>query len=965
MNILKRKIRKAKVISFDIFNTLLVRPFIKPENTFDFLGELLKEPDFAKYREDAESTLRTKGIGYATYDDIYSILPERYHYIKEIECKFEKKILFLNPKMKDVYDYALSLNKRIILTTDMYYSSEFISELLHENGYHSFERIYVSGELKKAKYDFTLFPYIINDLKIKPQEILHIGDTKLSDFDAPKKVNMSAYLIESPINIFIKKYPTLTSYIDSHKDNLTSGIIIGLAIKNMLLNPSKTNYWNFIGYFWAGAFCFGLSEFIVSEMRKDNRKELICVARDGYTIEKIVNLIEPSIKTHYIYAPRSINLITSIDYNEELPWTHKAKSIVKLFCKESNKFYQIYQKCSPKTQAEYIKLIENNRSLLNPIAKSIYATYIKYLEKFAVHDNRIALFDITAGAYSSLKILSKSYPNKDILGLYFFALENKNFNYRKYSEPDKNAVYNYELLELFVTAPELPVSSIDLNGKFKTIDNKYEKFRMKIYKYIFEGELLWAKNYIDTYNFTINFDSNALIDFINIFCETYSLKDYLNFRCVYHGFDEAHTIYKRLLRFRLYLNLKNILKFIFSIKNAQNHIHKIITILGIKIKIKKYTLSKDELEKNKKETEIKLENKAILSNIKRRVSNEIPVVMSCDDNYAPYLGVTIKSLIENSSANNEYTVYVLDGGLKESTKKKLNKLETKNVKIKYVDVERYFEDIDKNIFYLCDHFSISAYYRFFIPQIFKNFEKVIYCDCDAVFLADVAELYNTDIGDKILGVAHDTEAIMQVHSNKNDKYYSEFLKLKNPYNYFQSGMLLMNINKMKEINFTKQCLDKLRELKTPRYVDQCVMNSAFEDQVYFLDNDWNVENHIMVFNRNVYNLAPYQTAVNYYTGLENPKYLHFSGWLKPWKDPSTYNADLFWEYAKKTPFYEEIIYKNTKFIQVPMPILEKQKFYKNFLQRIFSVKNLRTPNKTYKVFTILGIKFKFSMKTKK
>lgn len=303
-------------------------------------------------------------------------------------------------------------------------------------------------------------------------------------------------------------------------------------------------------------------------------------------------------------------------------------------------------------------------------------------------------------------------------------------------------------------------------------------------------------------------------------------------------------------------------------------------------------------------------NTDIEKSLKKRCDDEISIIMSTDNNYSPYLGVTIKSLIENSSEENEYTVYVLDGGLNEITQKKLNKLETRNVKIKYIDIKKYFNGLDKKLFYLCDHFSIANYYRFFIPKIFKNFGKVIYCDCDAIFLADVAGLYKTNIGDNILGAVHDTEVIMQVNSNENNKYYSRFLNLINPYNYLQSGMMLMNINKMIEINFTELCLKKLKELKTPKFVDQCVINAVCEGQVYFLDNSWNVENHIMVFNRNVYNLAPYETAIDYYNALENPKYLHFTGYIKPWHDPSTYNADLFWQYARMTPFYEEILFRN-------------------------------------------------------
>ena len=74
---LKQKIRNAKVISFDIFDTLLVRPFLEPCNVFSYLGEVLQEKDFFTYRFNAENVLRQHGNAYPTYDDIYKIMPKK------------------------------------------------------------------------------------------------------------------------------------------------------------------------------------------------------------------------------------------------------------------------------------------------------------------------------------------------------------------------------------------------------------------------------------------------------------------------------------------------------------------------------------------------------------------------------------------------------------------------------------------------------------------------------------------------------------------------------------------------------------------------------------------------------------------------------------------------------------------------------------------------------------------------
>ena len=379
-----------------------------------------------------------------------------------------------------------------------------------------------------------------------------------------------------------------------------------------------------------------------------------------------------------------------------------------------------------------------------------------------------------------------------------------------------------------------------------------------------------------------------------------------------------------------------------------------------------YKKSKSSL----KITELKktfITNDSVIKKVSPINQREISIVFSSDENYAPYLAVSIKSLIEHTSAKNQYAVYVLDGDISEYSKIRIKSLETQNVKIKFINIAPYLNKFDKDLFYICEHFSVSNYFRFFIPDIFSDFKKVIYCDCDGIFLEDPARLYYVDLEDKLLGVVRDTEAISQIYKKLNSfaEYSQKILKLKNPYNYFNSGLLLMNIPELLKFDFVNKCINCLKEIKKPKYVDQCILNAVCENKVKFLDSRWNVENHLKIplFHINIYNALPYNIMKEYTQAIENPYFLHFTTFLKPWQEPSTYNANLFWKYAKMTPFYEEIIYKNTRF-QMPVPVVMNKKFYKNFMQRIFSVRNLKTETKIFKVITILGIKIKFKKRRK-
>lgn len=581
--IIKQKIKNAKIISFDIFDTLLVRPFLEPKNVFDFLSKHLQEPEFAYKRSVAEDELRIEGNYFPTYDDIYKHLPTNFNYIKEIERQFEIDTLFANPFVKKIYNYAKELDKRIIIVSDMYFDEATLKTILTKNGYDKYEKIYISAYKKKCKYDGSIFPDIVEDCNVKTSDILHIGDNKIADYISPQKFGIKAFRIKAPRDNFLQNHKFLKKFCNQNKDNLTVGIILGLIIKNMLLKKQNLNYWYNFGYFWGGPFCYGLSEFIIESMKSIGLNELICVARDGYSIEKIVNLLDKSLKTYYVYASRSINLMINLDCSTELSWTHRPSSIVRLYRDLSEEFNKRCKNIVFVNDEDYINVINSNMDILKPLSNKILEQYAHYINKFKINDSNIALFDISGGAFNSYKLLNKVLNNKKITGLYWYAIKNSEIIYKQYLKSTNNTVKNYELLEFIITAPELPIKLLDTKGDFIRINNVYETERANSYKYVSEGEIDWAQDYLNTFKYVIPLDPKILVEYLNVFCDSYTFKDVKQFSKIYHGCDEAHTQYKKLLPQKK-IKFKFLEK-IFSLKNKNNH--KVLTILGIRISFKR------------------------------------------------------------------------------------------------------------------------------------------------------------------------------------------------------------------------------------------------------------------------------------------------------------------------------------------------------------------------------------------
>lgn len=294
--------------------------------------------------------------------------------------------------------------------------------------------------------------------------------------------------------------------------------------------------------------------------------------------------------------------------------------------------------------------------------------------------------------------------------------------------------------------------------------------------------------------------------------------------------------------------------------------------------------------------------------------NNIPVIFSSDNNYALYLGVCIKSLIENSSINNNYDIIIFDGGINEFIKKKITAMKKANISIRFYDISEIIQNYDTSIFQTRLHFTIATYYRFFLPQVCSKYDKILYIDCDTLICKDIAELYKIEIGNNYLGVTRDIQIIFNINNHPQEKtYYKKTLKMKKIENYFQGSCLICNIKEMIKDKLTSKLIERLKEVKTPKYVDQCILNSVCEGKVKFIPQNWNYTWHLPIAYKCYKNFVPVPWQTIYEEARKDPYIIHFTGiGMKPWINPAFEKAEYFWHYARQTPFYEEILYKNLK-----------------------------------------------------
>lgn len=291
--------------------------------------------------------------------------------------------------------------------------------------------------------------------------------------------------------------------------------------------------------------------------------------------------------------------------------------------------------------------------------------------------------------------------------------------------------------------------------------------------------------------------------------------------------------------------------------------------------------------------------------------NNIPIVLSADKNYVAYVSVLIESIMKNSDQEQNYDIIILHSSIGEKEQNKLlrNFISYANISIRFLDLSRRIENFK---FSVNSHFRAENYYRIFIIDILKNYKKVIYLDSDLVVLDDIANLYHTDIGDACLGVIKDIDWISWYCMDEDRKVYEErYLRLKCPYDYFNSGVMIWNIKRCRDEVLISD-LYNLAQLNEWLFVDQDVLNIIFESKICFLPMKWNVLMDYDLENRSRLENAravPKNLYEEYIRAREQPYIVHFAGCQKPWQYEDCDFAEYFWKYARGTNYYEILVRK--------------------------------------------------------
>lgn len=302
--------------------------------------------------------------------------------------------------------------------------------------------------------------------------------------------------------------------------------------------------------------------------------------------------------------------------------------------------------------------------------------------------------------------------------------------------------------------------------------------------------------------------------------------------------------------------------------------------------------------------------------------NKIPIVFCSDDKYSCLISTAIISLLEKTSSFIE--IKVLDNNISLNNKKNIlfDLRNYSNFNIEFVEYDcKKFKSLPMEN----SHVTKTAYLRFFIPELFSQYDKIIYSDIDVIFMNDINELFQESLDDNIIGAVPDAMYLL----NKNLNNFYNRLEISEKHKYFYSGLLVIDTKQWNENDITQKLISVSKKYYSKILQgDQDILNKVFECKYKELSTKY-VATNFYLENIDKFDEKTLQD-------LKSICIRHFEGKDKPWNSNKLFqNSEAFWQAASKSVFYCSFL-----------------KDLKKHNQKILKIKKLREILKIFPYFLV-------------
>ena len=484
---LGRILKEYNVVSFDIFDTLIMRKTLEPTDIFDIVEARLKSvgiilEGFKAIRRQAELDSKGKNI-YKIYDilqEITGINENWKNRILEEELRCEKDFIIGRQAMIDIFNNLIDSGKKVYLVSDMYLTSEILADILKDVGIKGYEKIFVSCEYGVSKEN-GLFRELCK--KIGNEKCIHIGDNERADVNAAIRAGLDVYGISSAYDMMRNSnlhYAIGLAYQINDKN------LIGFIISKLFNNPFslyrtsgivELSSLEFAGILMLVPLVVNYMAMLFNKLKQRKYDGILFVARDEYFFKSLYDRLctnmYDNVPSYYIYSSRKISIRSGMDSHKEIETAlrhvtnEQTENILyELFgVKYSNQVAGNVQE-DKKSIYDYEKeIMEHSRTTRN--------NYIKYLNRIGIDLEKKYLLCELDGKGTSLYYLNHLFK-RELDSLYMMRYHFMDDIYMFKSEAmydigmgcDDNSINrNIAFVESIFSAPDPSVEDMEEGGK--------------------------------------------------------------------------------------------------------------------------------------------------------------------------------------------------------------------------------------------------------------------------------------------------------------------------------------------------------------------------------------------------------------------------------------------------------------------------------------------------------------------
>ncbi len=475
-------IHAADIVSFDIFDTLLIRKVLFPEDVFLIVEKKGRE---AGIPMDSFCEMRIKAQRMDPYADIrkiYARLRKDFRWTAEmtekilsIELETERSVICARKEVADIFNYAVDSGKKVILTSDMYLPAGILETILAENGIRGYSEIFVSCEYRKFKMN-GLFGEV---RKLSRGSIIHIGDSYEADHDPCFAEQIRSVIIPS-----VKDLARSRGWGNcfDHTGTLAERCLLGMAFADIFRDPFQNpNLFELdiderLRHYASGIIGPLVVGFLLWLIRETENREcdaVMLTSRDGWIFYKLLERIKRSVhipRTVYLYANRKSAFLSRPVVPESFGFLRSLNDYENISMPEILSYVyalpedQILPELPGESSEQYFR---KHLPVLTVQAEKARRGWRRYFEKNHLDSDGTYVF-VDFIAKGTTQVFLQQFFTKEFAGLYFadYVSEYVNSNIIYYYHAEREALLdNYMELESFITSPEPSVDHISEDGE--------------------------------------------------------------------------------------------------------------------------------------------------------------------------------------------------------------------------------------------------------------------------------------------------------------------------------------------------------------------------------------------------------------------------------------------------------------------------------------------------------------------